>query len=144
MIKIMPNVLAGGVGVIDGVLLSNDIDKARANMDGSAIEGEFPWSTMFEAAAFIGGAGLDLMRWSPDITEPLMYGGIALLGSRGGRMATKSNLLGAGGAMAEAIPVHQGAGYWGGRVRAVSPPAAHVTTEAHPVHARSPEDWIGA
>lgn len=83
-IRIFPNVIAAGVGVVHGVVRRNDVAQQRANPDGSAISGKFPLAMVLEVGALLGGAAADTFRVSPDLSEPLMLGGAALLGSRGG------------------------------------------------------------
>jgi len=85
-IRIFPIGIAGGTGLIHGIARRNDVAQGRANPDGSPMPGRFPLALILEAAAFGGGIVADIMRFTPDISEPLILGGAALLGSRGGSM----------------------------------------------------------
>ena len=83
-IRIFPALISGGTGVVHGLARRNDVAQGRANPDGSSAEGRWPLALMLEGAAFAGGIVGDIMRFTPDITEPLIYGGAVLLGDRGG------------------------------------------------------------
>ena len=89
MIKFVPitmTVLAGGA---DSLIRRNDVEKGRANPDGSAVDGEFAYAAVWEALLAFGGIGADMMRaLSPDITEPLIYAGTTMLGQRGGNFVS--------------------------------------------------------
>ena len=83
-IRIFPIIIAGGTGVVRGLARRNDVAQGRANPDGSALPGKFPLAMVIDVAALGGGVALDLMRFTPDISEPLILAGSALLGDRGG------------------------------------------------------------
>lgn len=74
-VRIFPNIVAGAAGGVDGLLHRSDVDNGRVSQMKQ-------YSTWAEAAYFLGGAALSLMRFSDDITEPLMYSGAALLARR--------------------------------------------------------------
>jgi hypothetical protein len=86
MLKVFPTLIAGGVGVAHGVAADSDVANGRANPDGTAIAGHYPMATIIEVGSLVGGVGLDIMRFSPDISESLILAGAALLGHRGGKM----------------------------------------------------------
>ena len=83
-LRIFPTIISGGTGIVRGLARRNDVAQGRANPDGSSMAGRFPLAMVIDFAAFAGGVGLDLMRFTPDITEPLIYSGAAFLGDRGG------------------------------------------------------------
>jgi hypothetical protein len=77
MIRVFPMVIEAGLGGVDGALQVADLRAGR-------ITNTRQFSTWFEAAALLGGIALDLMRFSPDITEPLELGGLFGLSRRAG------------------------------------------------------------
>lgn len=83
-LRIFPTLISGGTGVVHGLARRNDTAQGRANPDGSAVNGRWPLALAVEAVAFAGGIAADMMRFTPDITEPMIYGGATLLGDRGG------------------------------------------------------------
>ena len=90
MVKFVPITITALAGAGDGMVRRNDVQNGRANEDGSAIEGQFPFGTIFEALLALGGMGADMMRmFSSDITEPVIYAGTTLLGLRGGTFLSK-------------------------------------------------------
>lgn len=125
MLKVFPTLIAGGVGVAHGVAAANDVQNGRANPDGTAIAGHYPMATLIEVGALVGGIAGDIMRFNQDITEPLILGGAALLGHRGGKMLSAQT-----GA---------GAGYWGGGFPALA--SAYRSAPDLQVQ-RSSESWL--
>ena len=117
MIRLVPIALTGGLGGVDGIVRRMDVNatEPRANPDGSAVEGKFPFSVLFEGLLAFGGAGLDIMRtFSTDITEPVIYAGATLLGQRAGNFVGKMSEEGA-------IPGQMAVPYYGGNgARAVA------------------------
>lgn len=77
MVRIFPIVIGAAAGAVDGALQDSDIKHSR-------VSNTKQFSTWFEAAAFGGGLLLDLMRFSPDVTDPLIFGGIFGLSRRAG------------------------------------------------------------
>lgn len=78
------SLLPTGIGLleggVDGLIRQNDTNNGR-------VEIHKEYSTYYEAALFVGGAVMGMMDVHPDIFEPLVYGGGALLASKGGQWA---------------------------------------------------------
>lgn len=83
MVRVFPHIIGVAAGGVDGALEVNDIRHGR-------VSNARQYSTWFEAAMFGGGLVLNLMRFSPDVTDPLTLGGVALLGRRGGMALMQS------------------------------------------------------
>lgn len=131
-LRIMPMTISGGAGLLHGFARKNDVDQGRANPDGSAVQGMFPFSLILEVALFGGGVVLDMMRFSPDMSEPMVYSGAYALGDRGGNALS--------GQILQPVAAH---GYWG----AAHPAAVEAAlSTAVPAHAgrRSAASWMGA
>lgn len=126
-IRIFPIGIAGGTGLIHGIARRNDVAQNRANPDGSPMPGRFPLALVLEVAAFGGGIVADIMRFTPDISEPLILGGAALLGSRGGQA------IGAtiGGGQLAAVPYY-------------APAAAVAQPASSPGDRRGAFSYVGA
>lgn len=92
MLRLFPNAVAAGAGLLHGVAAQNDreAEPPRMNPDGSLIENKWPLSLGVEVLALVGGAVGDMMRISPDLSEPLVHGGAFALGSRAGAAASRS------------------------------------------------------
>lgn len=76
-VRIFPIMIGAAVGGVDGALYDADVKHARTTNTKQ-------YSMWFEAAAFGGGLLMELMRFSPDITDPLTLGGVTLLARRAG------------------------------------------------------------
>lgn len=120
-LRIFPTIISGGTGIVRGLARRNDVAQGRAMPDGSPMGGRFPLAMVIDVAAFGGGIALDLMRFTPDITEPLIYSGAAFLGDRGGNAI--GGQIGSPAPYAAAIP------YYGGN-RGSAAPAAAVASPA--------------
>lgn len=68
----------GGVGLLDGVLREQDLNAGR-------VEQIRQFSLWYEALLAGGGTLLSFMRFNPQITDPLVFAGIAFLTSRLGQ-----------------------------------------------------------
>lgn len=92
---------AAVVGVASGVLS----DETRFPPLGTA-PNTFSWGTIAEAAATLGGVGLQMMMpmTAPNLADGLVDGGLALLAARGTRWAMAQAAPPAGGMMAAAYP----------------------------------------
>lgn len=115
-LRIFPTIISGGTGIVRGLARRNDVAQGRANPDGSSMAGRFPLAMAIDVAAFGGGVVLDLMRFTPDITEPLIYSGAAFLGDRGGNAI--------GGQIGSPSPMRAAVPYYGGNGGAVAQPYA--------------------
>lgn len=78
-VRVFPLIIDVAVGGIDGFLQEADNTAAVPRVANTK-----QYSTWFEAAAFGGGLLMNLMRFSEDITDPLTFGGLALLSRRTG------------------------------------------------------------
>jgi len=78
------SLLPEGIGIleggVDGLLRQMDFDAAR-------FEIHKEYSTYYEAGLAVLGGVMGMMDVHPDIFEPLLYGGTALLASKGGQWA---------------------------------------------------------
>lgn len=129
-LRIFPTIISGGTGIVRGLARRNDVAQGRANPDGSSMAGRFPLAMLIDVAAFGGGVALDLMRFTPDITEPLIYTGAAFLGDRGGNAI--GGQIGMPSPYAAAVPYYGGGNRGGAAAPATAAPALRET-EKRPV-----------